>query len=476
MFWPATHLVAPALAAAGLVAIALRRRTGPLFLGALAVLLAGYAFFDRGFANLGVPPIYLGEAVLAMAVLALAVTAPRSRLQPLHALLFGFMAWGLAITLPNLPRYGVDALRDGVLWAYAGFALATALAIRPAHFDQVVAWYRKLLPFFVGWVVVAGIVVPFHTRADLMGSRPVAASSLLTLKADDMAVHLAGSAAFLILGLGPVAAGARTLAAAVLWPLWILGVALVAAANRGGLLALGIALGVTLWLRPLRLSRRRLRPLGIAALVVAALMLVNPQVDLGRDRKFAPGEIGRSALSIVTTSREPALEATKSFRLNWWKEILSYTVTGPYFWTGKGFGVNLADDDGFQVLPDHSLRSPHNSHMTILARMGVPGLALWIALQGMFGVGLLRAFWWARRRGSARWSRWAQINAWLLAYWIAMLVTMGFDVYLEGPQGGIWFWSVLGLGVAALTIQDWQRRSEPALQAAAPRAPQPAVQ
>jgi O-antigen ligase len=369
----------------------------------------------------------------------------------------------------------MDALRDGVLWAYAGFALAVCLTIRPTHFDVVVAWYRKLLPIFACWVVVAGLVVPFHTRADLAGSRPIVETSILTLKADDLAVHLAGVAAFLLIGLGAVGSRGQKLTNWVVWPLWILGVALVAAGNRGGLLALGIALGVIARLRPLRLSRRWLRPLGLAALLVGGLMLANPQFDLGRDRKFAPGEIGRSALSIVTTSREPALEATKSFRLNWWKEIVSYTVTGPYFWTGKGFGVNLADDDGFQVLPDHSLRSPHNSHMTILARMGVPGLALWIALQGMFGVGLWRAFWWARRQGGPRWSRWAQIDAWLLAYWIAMLVTMAFDVYLEGPQGGIWFWSVLGLGIAALTIQDRQRRSEPALQAAGVRAPLPAA-
>jgi hypothetical protein len=281
--------------------------------------------------------------------------------------------------------------------------------------------------------------------------------------------------AFLLIGLGPIRSSGKNLATWVRWSLWVAAVALVAAVNRGGLLALGVALGVTSWLRPLRFSRRWLRPLGLAALLVVALMLVNPQFDLGRDRKFVPGEIGRSALSIVTTSHEPALEATKSFRLNWWKEIVSYTVTGPYFWTGKGFGVNLADDDGFQVLPDHSLRSPHNSHMTVLARMGVPGLALWIALQGMFGVGLWRAFWWARHRGGPRWSRWAQIDAWLLAYWIAMMVNMAFDVYLEGPQGGIWFWSLLGLGVAALTIQDRQRRSEPALQTAGLRPPLPAA-
>ena len=28
--------------------------------------------------------------------------------------------------------------------------------------------------------------------------------------------------------------------------------------------------------------------------------------------------------------------------------IIDYTVFGDYFWTGKGFGISLADDDGFQ--------------------------------------------------------------------------------------------------------------------------------
>ena len=45
----------------------------------------------------------------------------------------------------------------------------------------------------------------------------------------------------------------------------------------------------------------------------------------------------------------------KNGRLDWWKEIVTYTINGKYFWTGKGFGVNLADDDGFQVLSSGTL-------------------------------------------------------------------------------------------------------------------------
>src|SRR4029434_8223084 len=116
-------------------------------------------------------------------------------------------------------------------------------------------------------------------------------------------------------------------------------------------------------------------------------------------------------------------------RLEWWTTIVDYTFGGPYFWTGKGFGVSLAEDDGFEVGDQNPLRRPDNLHMTLLARTGVPGLALWIALQIAFAVGLLRAFFRARRAGA--WE-WALLDVWVLAYWIAFLVNASFDVFLEG--------------------------------------------
>lgn len=113
--------------------------------------------------------------------------------------------------------------------------------------------------------------------------------------------------------------------------------------------------------------------------------------------------------------------------------------------------MNLAVADGFPTGDDNApLRSPHNGHMTILARMGVPGLLLWIALQATFGASLFAAF----RRATARGLEvWAAVDAWILVYWVAALVDMSFDVYLEGPQGGIWFWSLMGLGLGVLEAQ-----------------------
>ncbi|MCL5742547.1 MAG: hypothetical protein M1541_01275, partial [Acidobacteria bacterium] len=128
----------------------------------------------------------------------------------------------------------------------------------------------------------------------------------------------------------------------------------------------------------------------------------------------------------------------------------------PNFWSGKGFGVNLADDDGFQVVADHALRSPHSGHLTVLARAGVPGLALWLLLQGSLCLGLLRSYFRVRREGNREW---AAVVAWIVAYWTAFTVNGAFDVYLEGPQGGIWFWVVFGMGIAVLAGSPLRRRS-----------------
>lgn len=150
-------------------------------------------------------------------------------------------------------------------------------------------------------------------------------------------------------------------------------------------------------------------------------------------------------LSLFVQSDDPGLEGTKQFRLAWWGTIIDYTVFGEHFWTGKGFGVNLADDDGFQTTADGSLRAPHNSHLTVLARMGVPGIALWLAILIAFAIGVVRTTLAYRRAGEVAL---AALGGWILVYWFAMMVNTSFDPYLEGPQGGIWLWALSGFGLA----------------------------
>jgi len=39
-----------------------------------------------------------------------------------------------------------------------------------------------------------------------------------------------------------------------------------------------------------------------------------------------------------------------------------------------------------------------------------------------------------------------------LVYWTAMMVDTSFDPYLGGPQDGIWFWTLFGLGLVVIRL------------------------
>lgn len=219
--------------------------------------------------------------------------------------------------------------------------------------------------------------------------------------------------------------------------------------SRGAMLATLAAVGLATVFYPRSewLPRALLIGLGVLTVVI----VVDPVVTLpGRERQVSVEQAVQNVVSIVGDSNTGDLSGTKSWRLDWWEKIVGYTFGGDYFWTGKGFGVNLANVDGFQVFEDESLRSPHNAAMTVLARAGVPGLAMWSAVHlvwlGMM-IGLYRR---ARLAGQEAWARLAVA---LVAYWLALHVHAAFDVYFEGPMGGFWVWSVMGLGVGAAWVQ-----------------------
>ena len=198
----------------------------------------------------------------------------------------------------------------------------------------------------------------------------------------------------------------------------------------------------------------------VVFLAVSILLLVSLAFDLSlgvsRGRSMSASQLVENVLSISGASAGQDLSGSREWRLGWWRTIVSYTLHGEYFWTGKGFGVNLADVDGFQV-GDGTLRSPHNGHLTILARMGVPGLAAWTMLLVLLVTRLLRSSRAARRAGD---DTLARTCIWLLAYLGAFLVNAAFDVALEGPQAGIWFWCLCGLGLGAARLSLAARRPE----------------
>jgi len=484
-----------------------------LFLLALGALLIGYAFLGRGFAHIGLGPVYVGEFVLGLGLVATAWAAVRSKLQIsrswLAVLLVAFMVLGLACTVPYIRTYGIESLRDATLWGYGVFALMIfALLDR----DSVLGLFRRygyMAVAFLCWGPISYYIFIHYTVQTSPGSfvfvnsllpnAPGSDVPILFFKAQDIAVQTAGAVAFLVLGT-PLISRLRDF-------LWRAGAALPASwlvyttgtITRGGLLAVMAAAGVLGLLSMVTGRLRSWAPILAGAVLFTAILLSGLSLSSVPTISFGPGatpaavasgpkpsttptpkpsttptpkptaiptpaptpqawEVQRdpttkqwweNITSIFFGSSNEQLNGTKAFRLAWWNDIIHYTFQGKYFWTGQGFGINLADADGFQASADHSLRDPHNSHLSVLARMGVPGFLLWLLLQGGFLVLLLRALLAFRRVGD---KQLAVISAWVLVFWTAMMVNTSFDPYLEGPQGGIWFWCLFGLGLVLMRL------------------------
>ena len=435
-----------------------RRTVRDTFVSLLAVVLLGYAVCGKGFAYVGAPPLFIGEITLGFGLVAFTTARHwRSvlgdwRLWPL----LGLCGWGLARTVPFVSADPINAIRDGVVWGYGAFAIVMAALVvdRPAVLARLVRLYGRFIKIFAVGIPIAFALYHFGEAANPRW--PWAPTVMVvSVKEGDALVHMGGCVAVLIAGLvPPVGAG---------WvALLTLDAAVLGVIDRAGMIAFLAVCGLATLFRP------RSRVIGQAALTVFVTVTVLWAADVsvpvpgGKGRAISVDQLFTNLLSTFGDSGNEGLDGNKEWRLNWWKEIRRYTFYGQYFWKGKGFGINLADDDGFQVLADHSLRNPHSVHMTMLARGGVPMLALWVAVQATFAGTMAVEMARARRRGQPRWQG---LFFFLGVYWLAFLINGSFDVYLEGPMGGIWFWSVYGTGMGAALVH---RRSPDALDAIAP--------
>ena len=76
-------------------------------------------------------------------------------------------------------------------------------------------------------------------------------------------------------------------------------------------------------------------------------------------------------------------------------------------------------------------------------------MVLWaLVLVFWFGM-LMRAMLTARARGQREW---ANLFLFIACYAAAILINAMFDVVLEGPMQGIWFWCLFGFGVGSVMI------------------------
>jgi O-antigen ligase len=407
-------------------------------------------------AYLGIAPLYISELTLVLGCVTILLLAVfRGHLYIGAVMHFGalclllFMVWGAMRTLPFFKVYGMDSLRDGVIWGYGIFAFSVALLVSPQSFARLLGAYSRFAPGILLGLVASYVLMKTFDLPILPGS-PV---SIINLKSGDAGVHLGGVGAFMLLRLDRMYG--KPFPKWLMWVMWVLwGVAwlLYGSIGRSGMMSALLGLFVVLLLRP-KLAGW-VRPAILIAVLLLGLFFVEVtgiyQTSTNSRRQLSVEQITTNFTSLFGGRSRGDQENTIQWRLSWWKKIVGYTLEGDYFWTGKGFGINLAIDDGFpspaNTAPN---RHPHNVTMNILARAGLPGLVLWLGFLLTFGVRLLQA---TRRHGIA-----GKTAIWLLAYWLAFLFNAQTDVFFENPMGGIWFWSIVGMSwVLIYRVPRWQ--------------------
>jgi len=428
----------------------------------LGPLLAGYLLLDRAFAYIHLPgtPLYVGELTLTVGAVGVLTATGYLRIpvrdEPVLALLAAWFLWGLFRLPPGIRTYGIiSALRDFALCYYCFFAFFTvaALARAPDLLDRWLAQLARFAPWLLVWLPFA-LVLPFHVHAP---SLPFTGGvSVLSLKPGNAAI-----AALLALGfmwLFPETRSAQS--RALLSIVALLVMLLSATQNRGGLLGATAGAVVGLAFLP---SRQRLRLIvrAIAVIVIALFVAVQLNFSIptasNQGRAFTASQFITNVLSIKANAGSGAT-GTAAARDLLWGLVYKQQVADGKLTDGYGFGVNLPYlvNDTQVTSGADPLRSPHNSHDDILARLGVIGISLWIALWlGWYWrmiAGCLRL---ARRGMHTR----RQVGVLCMMAVTAYLVSSFFDPQLEGAQVAALMWTATGVGVAVTSFRGWFRPS-----------------
>jgi hypothetical protein len=422
------------------------------FAALLLPVLGAYCLFDRAAAYIHVPgtPLYMAEALLGIGVIAAAIRPTYAwvaiRDDPLLCALVGFFLWGIAHTLLNLREYGFTwVVHDSALWYYSLFAVLVAAAAlaSPDLPRRYLDRFSRFMPWLLAWLPLAVVLqaaTHIHTRV------PFSPISVLDHKDGDVSVVV-------------------FLCVATLWHLpderrsdrsrrnlCLLGVGtalLAGTQNRGGLVAGSVALVALVYLAP---SVGRPAVKGVVAVAVGAILvgMLMPNLGTRSSRSVSPSQLAANLESLAGINKSDQLQGTEQARQRQWSYVLKLESADRALLAGWGPGPNL----GFGAVTasgDETLRVPHNSHVDVVARLGLVGLGLWLLMWGCWFWRLSRSRAWLSAADFHRRRRAVEV---CIAATLAILVNAVFDPALEGAQVAVLLWTLFGLG-AVLSNRRW---------------------
>jgi hypothetical protein len=403
----------------------------------LSVLLAGYIIGNRGFAQIspigGVP---LFPAELGLAICGALFIWKQSRQKRISGWSDGLSAVVFLWVILNAARFAFDfkahgfyALKDFALVYYALFFFIAQAACENAS-DQ---WPMALLR----WSCTA--LLPLSL---LVSWAPDFFYQTLTFRGVPI-IFLKGDLVGIFMSVGVLLWWRHFEEHPRRWPALVICLALaggvVMSENRASLL--GLIAGVACI--AMAGSWRLLGVLTAGGIAGALAILIWAHVNNERLEDTPVYQVANIVQSIVDfdgRGGDSDISATKAgnnmFRLTWWRTVIDETSDANP-WVGLGYGYDLSRGFLQAYYPgdttDFLARSPHNVLITVFARSGLTGLAV-------FGVVIVVLVY--RTSIIIRARDGEQIQLWACAWVIFMGACLG--VVLEGPMGAVVFWVILG--------------------------------
>jgi len=411
----------------------------------LLVMLAltGYIILNWGFANLAFRvagmPLIIGHALM-FAALALAAFSNPNRLvvalrEPAILCLSALVLLSSIHLIVDVPRYGLYAVRDSSVFL-EGVFLVLGLA-----------WARKetnLLPLmkFLFAVFLVNLIYSFSFPwAESLSSWSPKSGIFLVVPVLGSYAHnylylLAG--ALFCLWVGKDVVG---------WPrpiLILLAVAQVfalaihqARSTYVGLLVVLLALAI---LGEFRKWATLTATLAFALGVFLVLTSIGELRLQGRLGPVTPAFLQEHAQSLLLEPGTPGL-GTIYGRWQWYTEVWDRAQSSTTnLLVGEGFGTPLID---FKGPGGVAVRQPHNTHLSVLARLGLVGLAFWTLFHLSIIARFLRALL-LRPRLDAKMRA---LILWLFLFYVLAMIVTTVQPYLEFSYGAIPFYFFVGLAL-----------------------------
>jgi len=409
--------------------------------------LTPYIILNYGFDNFAVGFNFpLGELLMFMGLGLAILSTPRGFLRnllrdPVIVCLFALLLLSCAHLIVDVPRYGFYAIRDSSVFVEAIFLIA----------GLVWAQSSRNIRLFAYWMFCVLLVNLVYTYTFPWNERIQAVSpSSGIFHPVPLFGNYEQNGVFLVAGVLFCVWLAPSL---VQWSRWVLlGLAV---AQLGGLAILQLRsmyVGIVLLLALLLFLGETKKMAGVAYALawgmggVLALLLAVTSLGIKLQGRMGPVDLSfiqEHAATVLALGDSNTRMSHDVDRGDWYGEVWDRVRSSPSnMAVGEGFGQALIDFENEQGIP---VRQPHNTSLTVLARLGFVGLSIWLLFLGLLATRYVK-FLRLRTTSPAI----SALVLWLLMYSVLAFMFTSVQPEFEFSHGAIPFFFMQGLAIGIM--------------------------